>query len=42
MNASKRLCEQAGALVLGGVTIVNLKYLNDEELELLSSVEIEE
>ena len=42
MNASKRLCEQAGALVLGGVTIVNLKYLNDGELELLSSVEIEE
>ena len=40
MNASKRLCEQAGALVLGGVTIVNLKYLNDGELELLSSVEI--
>ena len=42
MNASKRLCEQAGALVLGGVIIVNLKYLNDGELELLSSVEIEE
>ena len=42
MNASKRLCEQAGALVLGGVTIVNLKYLNDGELEFLSSVEIEQ
>ena len=42
MNASKRLCEQTGAIVLGGVTIVNLKYLNGEEMELLSSVEIEQ
>ena len=42
MNASKLLCEQTGALVLGGVTIVNLKYLNGEEIELLSSVEIEQ
>ncbi len=42
MNASKRLCEQAGALVLGGVTIVNLKYLNGQDMELLSSVEIEQ
>jgi len=41
MNASKRLCEQTGAIVLGGVTIVNLKYLNGEEMELLSSVEID-
>ena len=42
MNASKCLCEQTGAIVLGGVTIVNLKYLNGEEMELLSSVEIEQ
>ena len=42
MNASKLLCEQTGAIVLGGVTIVNLKYLNGEEMELLSSVEIEQ
>ena len=42
MNASKRLCEQTGALVLGGVTIINLKYLNGQDMELLSSVEIEE
>jgi adenine phosphoribosyltransferase len=40
MNASKRLCEQTGAIVLGGVTIVNLKYLNGQDMELLSSVEI--
>ena len=42
MNASKLLCEQTGATVLGGVTIINLKYLNGEEIELLSSVEIEQ
>ena len=42
MNASKLLCEQTGATVLGGVTIINLKYLNGEEMELLSSVEIEQ
>ncbi len=42
MNASKLLCEQTGALVLGGVTIVNLVYLNGQDMELLSSVEIEQ
>ena len=42
MTASKKLCEQTGAMVLGGITVVNLKYLNGEEIELLSALEIEQ
>jgi len=41
MIATKRLVERTGATVLGGVTIINLKYLNTEPLELISSLEIE-
>ena len=41
MIATKRLVERTGATVLGGVTIINLKYLNKEDLELISSMEIE-
>lgn len=41
MTASKKLCEQTGAIVLGGITVVNLKYLNGEEMELLSALEID-
>jgi len=41
MIATKRLVERTGATVLGGVTIINLKYLNKEDLELISSLEIE-
>lgn len=32
MMATKRLVERTGAKVLGGVTIVNLVYLNNEEV----------
>lgn len=42
MTASKKLCEQTGAMVLGGITVVNLKYLNGEDMELLSALEIEQ
>lgn len=31
--ASRKLCEQAGAIVLGCVAVVNLKYLNTSEFE---------
>lgn len=33
MMAAKRLIEQTGATVLGGATVVNLKYLNPPQLE---------
>lgn len=32
MIATKRLIEQTGAKVLGGVSIVNLEYLNRAEI----------
>ena len=43
MLATKRLIEQTGARVMCGVTVVNLKYLNEEDLsevEIISSTEI--
>ena len=33
MLASRKLCEQAGAIVLGCVAVINLKYLNTSEFE---------
>lgn len=33
MLASRKLCEQAGAKVLGCVAVINLKYLNTSEFE---------
>jgi len=41
MIATRSLIEQTGATVLGGITIVNLKYLNKEDLDVISSMEIE-
>lgn len=43
MLATKRLIEQTGARVMCGVTVVNLKYLNQadlSEVEIISSTEI--
>jgi adenine phosphoribosyltransferase len=43
MMATKRLIEQTGARVVGGVTVVNLKYLNPPALEqfpLVSALEV--
>mgnify|MGYP000288808723 CR=1 FL=1 len=43
MLATKRLIEQTGARVLCGVTVINLKYLNQadlSEIEIISSTEI--
>ena len=42
MIATRSLIEQTGATVVGGITIVNLKYLNKEDLDVISSMEIEE
>jgi hypothetical protein len=44
MLATKRLIEQTGARVMCGVTVVNLKYLNQadlSEVEIISLLEIE-
>ena len=45
MDATKRLIEKTGATVVGGITIINLKYLNQEDLfndkfELVSGLEV--
>lgn len=42
MLATKRLCEKAGARVLGGVVPINLIYLNKDELSDIEIVSLEE
>jgi adenine phosphoribosyltransferase len=43
MMATKRLVEQTGARVVGGASIVNLKYLNPNNfnMELISALEVD-
>ena len=41
MTASKKLCEQTGAIVLGGITVVNLKYQMEKRWNSLTALEID-